>query len=379
MYIHRSLEQQLIDYLEIFPVVGITGPRQSGKSTMLKTILPDFEYVSFDNVPTRQYYYSDPKGFLNQYSDKVIFDEVQKVPEIFENIKIMVDNERNKYGRYILTGSSQFTLVGKINESLAGRIGLLSLLPFDYQELPNQHKENSIWQGSYPELVTRNYKGFEAWFASYITTYIEKDVRDILNIGDLRDFQRLIELLAANCSQTLNFSEYSNNIGVSVPTIKRWISVLEASYIIFLLPPYYNNFGKRIIKSPKLYFIDTGLISAITGISTSKQFEKGPMSGALFENFIVTSLYKHKMHNSAKYSLYYLRTSHGDEIDIIVDHKSYLDVIEIKSSATANQKFVKNLDKYSSTKDNKKIIYRGKSEQIFGTEFCNYNDYLVSL
>lgn len=376
MYLHRNIEQQLLEYLKIFPAIGLTGPRQSGKSTLLKEFLPDYKYVSFDDARIRQFYYHDPQGFLSDYKENVIFDEVQKVPEIFESIKILVDKNRHLYGRFILTGSSQFTLIKKITESLAGRIGLLSLLPFQFNEIPTDNQNASIWRGAYPEMVVRNYSGFEAWFSSYITTYIERDVRDLLQVGDLRDFHRFIELLAANCAQVINMSSLARDIGVTVQTIKRWLSVLEASYIIFLLPPCFNNYGKRIIKSPKLYFWDTGLVSFITGVNSTKLFEKGPMAGAIFENFIVADIYKNILHNAKNKELYFLKTSHGQEVDLIVDNKTHLELIEIKLSATANPKMSSTIKAYGDSIDQRYVIYRGDNFKIGDTEFINYAKYL---
>lgn len=376
MYLNRNIEQQIIEYISIFSVVGLTGPRQSGKSTLLKNLLPNYRYITFDDARLRQFYYDDPTGFLNEYNSNVIFDEVQKVPEIFESIKILVDENRSQYGRFILTGSSQFTLIKKITESLAGRIGLLSLLPFQLNEIPKGNQEVSIWRGTYPELVVRNYRGFEAWFSSYITTYIERDVRDLLQVGDLRDFHKLIELLAANCTQILNMSSLARDLGVTVQTVKRWLSILEASYIIFLLPSYFNNFGKRIIKAPKLYFWDTGLVSFITGITSNQLFEKGPMAGELFENFIIADIYKNILHHAKNAELYFLKTSHGQEIDLIIDYKNHLELIEIKLSATPNPKMIKVLKEFGSAKDKKQVIYRGDDFKIGDIKFINYTEYL---
>jgi len=202
--------------------------------------------VTFDDFRIVALYHDDPNKFMRIYANKIIFDEVQKVPEIFNDIKIAIDTDRQTTGKFILTGSIQFNLLKNITESLAGRIGLLSLLPYQYAEIPNKLRYSSIYQGTYPELVNKNFEFVTDWYSSYLDTYITKDVNDLANIGDKRDFRRLISLLAANTSQLLNMSTYAKDLGVDVKTIKRWISVLEASYIIFLLPPYYQNFGKRI-------------------------------------------------------------------------------------------------------------------------------------
>ena len=330
-YLKRVLEAKLLDYLNIFPVVAVLGPRQSGKSTLIKQLLSDeYQYISFDDPINVRIFTEDPEGFLATYSNKIIFYEAQKVPEIFHYLKIAVDEDRQNYGKYIVTGSAQFSLMTKISESLAGRIGLLTLLPFEREEIPALYQEQSVYQGQYPELIEFKYLHTQDWYSSYVSTYIEKDVRSINDIGNLRDFNRLISLLATLISSPLNMSELANKIGVSASTIKRWISVLEASYIIFLLPPFYENYGKRITKAPKIYFYDTGLVSYLTGIETEKQYKQGPMAGALFENYVIADIYKKIKHRKLNFDLYYFRTNHGIEVDLIVDKKHSKEFIEIK-------------------------------------------------
>ena len=251
-YIKRVAEKSVLRLLKVFPVVGITGPRQSGKSTLLQYLLKDYEYVTFDDIRKINLYEEDPIGFINRYSEKVIFDEVQNVPKIFNTIKFMVDKNRQNYGNFVLTSSSNFAFLKSASESLAGRIGLLSLLPFQYEEIPQAQKKESIFRGSYPELALRNYHESNLWYSSYVDTYINKDLRTLANIGDVRDFRKFIQLLASRISQTLDMSLFAKDLGISVPTIKRWVSLLEASYILFLLPPYYKNYGNRIVKSPKI-------------------------------------------------------------------------------------------------------------------------------
>lgn len=376
LYIQRDIEKSVLEYLTLFPAVGLTGPRQSGKSTLLQHVMKDYDYVTFDNFTTQDHFQNDPDGFMQQYSSKVIFDEVQKMPDIFNYIKIRIDENRDEYGQCILTGSSQFTFIKKLNESLAGRIGLLSMLPLCYSEMPDDNKYSSIYQGAYPELVKRHYRGKEAWYASYIDTYLTKDVRDLIHIADLRDFQRLIRLLASRVTQVLNMSEFSKELGVTVQTIKRWISVLEASYVIFLLPPFYKNFGKRITKTPKLYFYDTGLISHLTGIETQKQYEQGPMSGQIFENYIISEIIKNEYNRASHAEFYYFRTSNGMEIDLIVKRKTKYDFIEIKKTATFRAKMVQHLEQIQENNMRRLLLYSGKPMLYQHTEIMPFQQYL---
>lgn len=389
------MEETLNIYLNSFPVTGITGPRQSGKSTMLKKTLGDsYEYVTFDDPMTLDFFTSDPRGFLKRYSNNIIFDEVQKAGQLFNYIKIEVDNDRDNYGKYILTGSSQFSLLKQITESLAGRIGLLSLLPFQFEEIEPHNRDKQILFGSYPELVMRNYNESSIWYAAYINNYIERDVRSLYNIGNLRDFQKLIQLLAARVSQELNFSRLAGEIGVTVKTIQSWISVLETSYIIFLLPSYHKNLGKRIVKRPKIYFYDTGIINYLTGVTSKDILEKGPLAGPVFENYIVSEIKKAINHENIKMNLYYFRTNLGLEADLVMEdrEKRELSFIEIKNNNTAKYKMIENIIKLIELEKNSnsvlqfntvngKLVYRGKRSDEFGNTitFQNYKDFIVSV
>ncbi len=379
-YINRALEKIIKMYLSTFPVVGITGPRQSGKSTMLlKSFGDTYQYVTFDDYRMVDLFYSDPVRFMRIYSDKVIFDEGQRVPEIFNYIKLAVDADRKRGGKFMVTGSSQFHFMKQISESLAGRIGLLSLLPFQYSEIPNRLKEVSIFQGSYPELVTRKYNLAEQWYSSYIETYLSRDVRELIKIGDIRNFQRCLQLLASKVSNILNLSDIARDVGVTVPTIKSWISVLEASYIIFLLPPYYKNLGKRIIKSPKIYFVDTGLVAFLTGVSTLQLFEKGPMYGAIFENYVLSDIYKRELHRNSMSKLYYYRTNHGVEVDLIIDRKLTREWIEVKVSETFKPEMVKHIEHLEKGNDKGYLLYRGMEVPFTkNIKIMNYGKYLLS-
>jgi len=378
-YFKRQLESKLLEYITLFPVVGITGPRQSGKSTLLLHTLKDYIYVTFDDYKNLTFFQDDPDGFIQQYNDRVIFDEIQRVPELFSQIKIAVDNDRQNYGKFVVTGSSQFVFHKNISESLAGRIGLLSMLPLQFSEMPEQSRDQSIYSGAYPELVTRDYRGSDAWYSSYLDTYLMKDVRELIHVGDMRDFQRLIELLAANTSQVLNMTTYAKEIGVTVQTIKRWISVLEASYIIFLLPPFYKNYGKRITKSPKVYFYDTGLVAYLTGINNKELYDKGPMAGAIFENYLIAEILKRELHGGTHTRLYYYRSNAGVEVDLIVDKKSYKELIEIKKSSSFNPGMTASIEKLLEPDDKAFLLYNGREFQYLkNIRVINYSEYLLS-
>ncbi len=376
-YIHRVLEATLQKYLSAFPIVGITGPRQSGKSTMLKHLLSKhYTYITFDDYKMVELLAGDPEKFMRIYNDRVIFDEVHKAPHLFNLLKISVDNDRGNYGKFIITGSAQFAFMKEVSESLAGRIGLLSLLPFQFSEVPKIHKEKSIFMGSYPELLGRDYTMNSDWYSSYLDTYLNKDLRSLMNIGDLRDFRRFISILAGRCSQILNMSEISRDIGVTVATIGKWISVLEASYIIFLVSPFYKNFGKRVTKSPKIYFHDTGMVSYLLGIENEKTFENGNMFGHIFENYIVSEILKRELHTKSNAQLYYFRTSNGLEVDLIIDRKSSKEFIEIKSSETFKPAMISGIEKTKAIGDLGYLLYRGKNMKfVDDIKIINYSTY----
>jgi len=379
MYIKRHASTLLRQYLDAFPVVGMTGPRQSGKSTFLQHSLPEYHYVTFDLDQNVDAFESDPQGFIESCGDRVVFDEVQFAPKIFNAIKVVVDQDRMRYGRFVLTGSSQFSYIQSISESLAGRMGLMNLLPFQYAEMPKALFGESVYRGAYPELVMRDYRQSDFWYASYIDTYLAKDVRTLSNIGDMRDFRRFLHLLAANASQILDMSYYARDIGVSVPTIKRWVSVLEASYIIFLVPPYYKNVGKRMVKRPKCYFYDTGLVSYLTGIQNKELYEKGPMSGALFENHVIVEITKALKHSGAHADVYFVRTHDKAEIDLVVDWRNRCDLIEIKQSSTFRPKMATHLKSYGTDDDRRLVLYQGSPMTLGAVEIMPYTDYLDHL
>jgi predicted AAA+ superfamily ATPase len=378
-YYPRVIERTVARYLKLFPVVGVTGPRQSGKSTMLRRLLgAKYRYVSFDDLNTVDRFHTDPERFMGINSNLVIFDEVQRVPELFHYVKLMVDNDRKRYGKFVMTGSSQFSFMRRVSESLAGRIGLLSLLPFQFAEMPPRLRGQSLFKGGYPELVGRKYRGAYEWYSSYLDTYLTRDVRDISEIGDIRDFRRFIQMLAVRVSQLLNMSEIGRDLGIRVPTVRKWISVLEASYIIFLLPPYHKNLGKRVVRSPKIYFYDTGLVSYLTGIRNTSLFENGPMYGPLFENYVVAEIHKNEVHTRSDGDLFFFRESNGNEIDLIIDRKGHQDYIEIKAGYTYRPEMARTLTSLGSHATRTYVLYRGREIEGGGKlRIVNYESFLA--
>lgn len=379
-YLPRTAEALVRTYLKDFPVVGITGPRQSGKSTMLAHLLQrGYRYVTFDDFTHTERFHTDPVGFMREFDDRVVFDEVQIVPEIFRHLKTAVDADRDRRGKFVLTGSSQFAFLKGVSESLAGRIGLFSLLPLELSEMPAASRAKASVLGSYPEIVLRKFLRRDDWYASYLDTYLTRDIRTLREIGDMRDFRRCIHLLAARAGQLLNMSDLSRDIGVTVATIKKWISVLEASYIIFLLPPYYKNFGKRIVKSPKVFFYDTGLITHVMGISSVEAMERHPLTGHLFENIVISEIMKREVHRNTRAELSFVRTNHGVEVDLVIDRRSSVEYVEVKSAASFSAEMLRGLDVLAPATAKRTLLYRGKSAgTVDGTHIVNVTEYLTA-
>ena len=358
-YIHRQLENVLKKLIKSFPAVALTGPRQSGKSTLLKHIFGEtYRIVSFDDPLTRARAISDPRLFMDGLGEKIIFDEIQYVPQLLSYIKMLIDKNRSKPGRFIITGSQQFHLIKNLGDTLAGRIALLDLLPFSIEEkrqvsfLRNKLLDtqanfiHSSLRGSFPEITLYPKMESDAWYGSYIQTYLERDIRTIYNIGSLREFQQFLHLLATRCSQILNLSSFANDLGVSVNTIKKWLSILEASHIIYILPPYYRNLGKRITKSPKIYFLDIGLVCYLTGLKTREYLLNGPLAGALFENFVIQETVKYFFNQGVHQDLFYLRTHNNVEVDLIMEKNFQVFPFEIKLTKTPNIGMSKPLERF---------------------------------
>jgi len=347
MYIPRNITKVYKSALKQFPAVLITGPRQSGKSTFLRTVSSDIPYITFDDPLNREFALNDPNEFLNQFKGgPVILDEIQYVPEILQYIKIRIDNDR-KPGTWIMTGSQQYPLMSGISETLAGRIAILELLPFGLEEvdLSNVSLEDIIWNGLYPEVFCYPEKR-ELWINSYIQTYVERDVRQIANVSDLRAFEMFINLCAAHHSQEFHPAEFSRSCGVSQPTIKSWSKILESSYILLMLPPFFKNYNKRIIKTPKLYLMDPSLAVYLTRQPSNESALRGNMGGALFEGLVVSDIWKTFYNAGKKPSVFFWRAQDGHEVDLIIQTQGKYWPIEIKMTATPSLKHLNPINRF---------------------------------
>ena len=320
-----------------FPIVALTGPRQSGKTTLARAAFPGKPYVSLENPDQLAYATADARRFLANYPDGAIIDEVQRCPELFSYLQGWVD-ERRRMGDFVLTGSQQFGLLSKITQSLAGRVGLVHLLPFSQSELAGAGMASTsvdvaLWQGAYPALYDRGLSP-EDWFPNYVATYVERDVRQLLAVRELGLFQRFLKMCAARCGQLLNLSSLAADCGISHVTARQWLTVLEASYIVRLLAPYHRNFGKRLVKTPKLYFLDVGLAAWLLGIRDASTIATHAMRGALFETFVIGEFIKQRHNAGQPAELYFWRDNVGHEIDLLFETGSRLQPVEIKSGMT---------------------------------------------
>ena len=349
MYIHRTLEKALKESLEQFPVVLVTGPRQSGKSTFLHHSLKGYNYVTFDDILARNLAESDPILFLKTYTPPLILDEIQYIPSLLSRIKMIVDADRRTYGQYVLTGSQIFPLMKGVSESLAGRIAIFQLFPLSWKELHSSDLFDEITvvgqmlRGFYPEFQVQPNLNPKFWHSAYLSTYLERDLRMIRNIQDLGQFQRFLVLLAARAGQILNLSEVGKECGISQTTAKDWLTLLQSTSIIYLLEPYARNVTKRIVKSPKLFFVDTGLLCYLLRIESVDQLIHSPFRGHLFENMVVMEAVKSFAGKGERAPCYYYRTASGLEIDLLLDHGDCLSAYEIKFSSTPTIEMAKSL------------------------------------
>lgn len=377
----RSIEKELVQMAKDYPVVTLLGPRQSGKTTLVRGTFPKKPYVNLEDPEVRELALTDPRRFLEQFPEGGILDEVQQAPILLSYIQVIVDETKQK-GMFILTGSHQLELHQAISQSLAGRTALLSLLSMTLEEIENAGYELSLdealFMGGYPRIF-RDELDPTKTYRNYFATYVEKDVRQLINIKDLMMFQKFIRLCAGRIGQVLNLNSLSNDVGVSSHTIKHWISILEASFIIFRLPPCYENFGKRMIKSPKLYFTDVGLACYLLGIQNPEQISRDPLRGNLIENLIVLELMKHRFNAGNDPALYFYRDIGGNEVDLLFQKGRELIPIEIKAAQTFNKEFLKGLHYFQKVAGTRSkggfVIYAGRSEQQIGEfHLLNYKN-----
>ncbi len=382
--IHRDISNKLLGLANQVPVVTVIGPRQSGKTTLVKHCFPEYNYVNLEDPVHRMLAKEDYRGFFETYKEPVIIDEVQRVPELLSAIQVMVDKDRGKNGRFILTVSHQPRSQRGIAQSLAGRTSMLTLLPLSMNELEEEglleelSADTLLIKGFMPELYREGSREPVVYYRDYLNTYVEKDLREMLEIKNLDKFLRFLMLLAGRVGQVASLSAMSGEVGVSSTTLSEWLSVLEASYIVYRLKPYFSNITKQHIKSPKLYFTEIGLASYLLGIETENQANRDPLRGNLFENLIVSEVLKSRLNANQNPNLYYMRTAKGVEVDLIVKKEENLYPFEIKTSMTPHKSFSRHVLSFVEAEEHAlkpRIIYTGQSyPQFHGVEYVNYKE-----
>lgn len=370
-YINRAIEDVVREASQYFSVISVTGPRQSGKSTLLKHMFPEFIKYSLKDVNVREFAENDPIAFLNQTKKGMFIDEVQKVPALLEYIQGIVDDNPDR--KFLLTGSSNFELLGGLCESLPGRAGVFELLPMSYKEskerIENKDTNQILFDGLYPAICAGKNIA-KLFYPSYVKTYLEKDVRDLLNVKNMMLFTKFMKLCAARVGSIFNASEVANEVGVDKKTITHWLSVLQASYLITLLPPYYENITKRLVKSPKLYFNDPGLACYLLDIESPKQLDRDKMRGNIFENYIVMEVIKHRFNQGLEGGVFFYRDSNQNEVDILLKQEGEITAIEVKSAMTYSSNFEKTLKQIDTWINvpiaHKVVVYTGDFENTAG-------------
>lgn len=364
----RNAEKTLIRLAKSFPVVAITGPRQAGKTTLAKAVFKGKPYVSLENPDEREFAQNDPRRFLARFPNGAVLDEVQRCPSLLSWLQGVVD-ERGGMGDFVLTGSAQFDLIEGITQTLAGRVGRVELLPLSSREikaanlLPYSLSQMLI-QGGYPALYDRKITT-QDWFSNYVATYVERDVRQLISVRNLSQFQTFLKMCASRTGQLINLTSLGADCGISAVTAKQWLSVLETSYIVTLLRPHHSNFGKRLVKTPKIYFLDSGLAAWLMGIRSAETLETHAARGALFESWVVSELYKKRLNAGLPIDLFFWRDNTGNEVDLIIEKEKGLQPIEIKSGSTYASDWSQGLKKWQSLAQNSSlepaILYGGES------------------
>lgn len=370
MYIHREIETTLLKRVQEYPVVVVTGPRQAGKTTLVRKVFPQKEYVSLEEIDNREFAHEDPRGFIQQYSPGAIFDEIQHTPDLLSYLQSHVD-ETNQMGMYILTGSQHLGLLSSVTQTLAGRAALITLLPFSFSELTSAQRtfpdfESLLFTGSYPPVYDRKLEP-SVWYGNYVRTYVERDVRQMVNVRDLSTFQTFLRLCAGRIGQLVNLSALANECGVTHNTAKSWLSVLEASYIVYTIKPYFKNFNKRLVKTPKLCFTDTGVAAWLLKIRSKDYLTTHPLRGELFENWVISELHKRYHNSGMEPNLYFWRDRTGNEVDVIIDKEGVQIPVEVKSGKTVSRDYFKGIGFWNNLtgEDSRPglIVYGGDREQ----------------
>ncbi len=370
MIIKREVFSAINYLVDKYPIIAVTGPRQSGKTTLLKSMFPEYRYVSLENPDVRSFATTDPNGFLKEYSQYVILDEVQRAPTLFSYLQTIVD-ESKLMGQFILSGSQNFHLVQNITQSLAGRVAMFKLFPFDFQELDSagllqENYIDNLVKGFYPAIFDREIPS-RIFYFNYVQTYIQRDVSELIAIKDMRLFQNFLALCATRAGQLLNLSSLANECGISQPTAKAWLSALESSYILFLLPPYFKNFSKRIVKTPKLYFYDTGLLCYLLKLASAEQVQLTDFKGSLFENMMIAEYVKRMHHCNQLNDIWFWRDVEGNEVDLIIQAGPVQEAVEFKATETIMPNLFKGLNFYEKlsekTRLKKYLVYGGNENQ----------------
>ena len=342
----RHLEEHIKDLIDQYKCITLVGPRQSGKTTLSKKLFPNYEYFSFESPDIQDMFDYDPRGFFQGIKGSAIFDEVQKAPKLLSYLQEILD-DKSDVRKFILTGSNNLKLSHNVSQTLAGRTRILQVLPLQRSELPAIKQkitlDESIFYGSYPRIYDEDLDPTQ-WLGDYFQTYVEKDIRDTVNITNLSSFNNFIRLLAGRVGQVMSYNSLGGDAGITQPTVKSWVSALETTYICFTLMPHFKSFNKRITKSPKVYFYDTGLLCYLLRIKNIEQLKLHPLRGSIFENWVIAEYIKSYYNKGEESPVYYWRDQHGHEVDLVIDEGEYLDLIEIKSSSTFQKEFFKNIN-----------------------------------